>query len=360
MMPRILCLIDSLGSGGAQRQMTELAKLLHQAGYPVKVVFWIHYENDHFLEDELANNHVDFAYTPSMRKTSTRLFELRKVLKGYSPDVIISYYSGISKLLCVDHLLHRKNYKLIVSERTITRQITRSSKVKHQLYRVADVIVPNSTTESKFIKEHFPFLKDKVVAINNFVDEEKFYPIEKTVADFDVTNAIFVGRYNEAKNIPNFLRAIAKVAQTGRKFHVDFFGRDIAAHCDALVDELGIKDFVSFCNQSSTIEEEYRRHNLMIIPSLWEGFPNVLCEAMCCGLPALGSRVSDIPYIMEDGGNGYVFNPKDVDDMAEKIIKYLDLDAQTKWKMGKHSEALSSARFLKKSFLNQYLQLIND
>lgn len=360
MMPRILCLIDSLGSGGAQRQMTELAKLLHQAGYPVKVVFWIHYENDHFLEDELAQSSVDFAYTPNLQKTSTRLFELRKVIKGVKPDVVISYYSGISKLLCVDHLMHGKSYKLIASERTITMGINRSVRIKHQLYRFADVIVPNSTTEANFIKTNFPFLKEKVFAINNFVDEEKFYSIEKTIGDYDVTNAIFVGRYSKAKNIHGILRAIAKVAQTGRKFHVDFFGRDIAEHCDALVDELGIKDFVSFCNQSSTIEEEYRKHNLMIIPSLWEGFPNVLCEAMCCGLPALGSRVSDIPYIMEDGRNGYIFNPKDVDDMAEKIIKYLDLDEQTKWKMGKHSETLSSARFLKNSFLNQYLQLIDD
>ncbi|MBQ2555940.1 MAG: glycosyltransferase [Thermoguttaceae bacterium] len=292
-MKRILCLIDSLGSGGAQRQMTELAKLLHQAGYPVKVVFWIHYENDHFLEDELALNQVDFAYTPSMRKTSTRLFELRKVIKDNRPDVVISYYSGISKLLCVDHLLHRKNYKLIVSERTITRQITRSSKVKHQLYRVADVIVPNSTTESKFIKEHFPFLKDKVIAINNFVDEEKFYPIEKTVGDYENTNAIFVGRYNEAKNIPDFLRAIAKVAQTGRKFHVDFFGRDIAEHCDALVDELGIKDFVaplsvnrSFWNDSPILGSSSRAFRPDSTPLLLDQYANArplggICSNRC-------------------------------------------------------------------------------
>lgn len=357
-MKRILCLIDSLGSGGAQRQMTELAKLLHQTGYPVKVVFWIHYENDHFLEDELANNHVDFAYAPSMRKTSTRLFELRKTIKDYCPDVVISYYSGISKLLCVDHLLHRKAYKLIVSERSITTSITQSIKVQHQLYRSADVIVPNSTTESNFIRNHFPFLKDKVVTINNFVDEEKFYPIEKIVEDYETTNAIFVGRYNGAKNIPNFLRAIAKVAQTERKFHVDFFGRDIAEHCDALVDELGIKDFVTFCNQSSTIEEEYRKHNLMIIPSLWEGFPNVLCEAMCCGLPALGSRVSDIPYIMEEGRNGYIFNPKDVDDMAEKIILYLDLKTQERFEMAEYSKKLSLGKFKKKGFLNKYIEII--
>ena len=42
-MKRILCFIDSLGSGGTQRQMTELAKLLHQAGYLVKVVFYVHH-----------------------------------------------------------------------------------------------------------------------------------------------------------------------------------------------------------------------------------------------------------------------------------------------------------------------------
>ena len=357
-MKRVLCLIDSLGSGGAQRQMTELAKLLHQAGYPVKVVFWIHYENDHFLEDELAQSSVDFAYTSSLRKTSTRLFELRKVIKGYEPDVVISYYSGISKLLCVDHLMHRKAYKLIVSERTITTNITRSVKIKHQLYRFADVIVPNSTTESNFIKTQFPFLKNKVVTINNFVDERKFYPIEKTTTDFETTNAIFVGRYNEAKNIPNFLRAIAKVAQTGRKFHVDFFGRDIAEHCDTLVEELGIADIIRFCPQSSTIEEEYRKHNLIIIPSLYEGFPNVLCEAMCCGLPALGSHVSDIPFIMKDRKNGFVFNPTNVDDMAEKMVKYLDLAPQEKLEMADYSKSLSQDNFKKTGFLNKYIEII--
>lgn len=357
-MLNILCFIDSLGSGGAQRQMTELAKLLHQAGYPVKVVFWIHYESDHFLEDELARNQVDFAYTPTMSKKETRLLELRRAIKNFDPDVIISYYTGISNLLCVDHLFHRKAYKLIVSERSITTSVTRSVKLKYQLYRFADVIVPNSTTESVFIRDHFPFLKEKVVTINNYVDEGKFYPINKTVRDYETTNAIFVGRYNEAKNIPNFLRAIAKVAQTGRQFHVDFFGRDIAEHCDDLVDELNIKDFVCFYCQSSTIEEEYRKHNLMIIPSLWEGFPNVLCEAMCCGLPALGSRVSDIPYIMEDGRNGYIFNPKDVNDMAEKMMLYLDLDAQEKYEMAEYSKKLSLGIFKKKGFLNKYIEII--
>lgn len=357
-MQRILCFIDSLGSGGAQRQMTELAKLLHQAGYPVKVIFWVHYDNDHFLEDELAENNVPFEYMPQMKKTSTRIIEIRKIIHQNNPNVVISYYSGISKLLCVDHFFHRKAYQLIVSERSITRSITLSTKIKHQLYRYANIIVPNSTTESEFIKSYFPFLKDKVKTINNFVDEDKFHPIEKNILDYEKTNAIFVGRFNEAKNIPNLLKAIGIVKYKGYLFHVDFYGRDIAEHCNALVHELGIEDMVSFCDQSPIIGEKYREHNLFIIASLWEGFPNVLCEASCCGLPVLGSRVSDIPYIMEDGKNGFIFDPKDTNDMADKIISYLQLDAKEKFQMAKHSETLSHDKFKKSSFLNKYIELI--
>lgn len=357
-MKRILCFIDSLGSGGAQRQMTELAKLLHQAGYPIKVVYWVYYENDHFLVDELQDNNVETDYAVQLKNTRTRLFEMQKMIRRFHPDVIISYYSGMSKLLCVDHFFHRKAYKLIVSERTITRSISRSTKVKHQLYRFADVIVPNSSTESEFIKKHFPFLKNKVKTINNFVDEDKFYPIEKTISDFEETNAIFVGRFNEAKNIPNLLKAIGIVKDKGYHFHIDFYGRDIAENCGSLVKELGLEDMVSFCDQSRVIEQKYREHNLFIIASLWEGFPNVLCEAMCCGLPVLGSRVSDIPYIMEDGKNGFIFDPKDINDMADKIIHYLQLDAKEKFQMAKHSETLSQDKFKKSSFLNKYIELI--
>ena len=165
-MTRILCIIDSLGSGGAQRQMVELAKLLHQSGYVVKVVFWIHYDNDHFLEDELTKHQVDWEYRKQLRNTKTRLFETRKLIREFAPNVVISYYSGISKLLCVDHAFHKKSYKLIVSERTITRSISWQTRLKHQLYRFADYIVPNSQTESDFIINNFAFLKVKVHPIN--------------------------------------------------------------------------------------------------------------------------------------------------------------------------------------------------
>jgi glycosyltransferase involved in cell wall biosynthesis len=357
-MKRILCFIDSLGSGGAQRQMTELAKLLHQAGYPIKVVYWVYYENDHFLEDELSENNVPFEYAPQMKKTSTRILEMHKIIHQNNPDVVLSYYSGISKLLCVDHLLYRKTYKLIVSERSITTMVSMETKIKYLLYHFADVIVPNSTTEAEFIRTRFPFLKGKIKTINNFVDEDKFYPSEKSVVDYEKTNAIFVGRFNEAKNIPNLLKAIGIIKNKGYHFHIDFYGRDIAEHCNALVKELDIEGMVSFCDQSRIIEEKYREHNLFIIASLWEGFPNVLCEAMCCGLPVLGSRVSDIPYIMEDGKNGFIFAPKDINDMADKIIRYLQLDAKEKFQMAKHSETLSQDKFKKNSFLNKYIELI--
>lgn len=359
-MKRILCVIDSLGSGGAQRQMAELTKLLHDKGYVVRVVFWVYYPQDHFLQDELTQHGVDWECQKSMQKSLTRIFKIRKAINEFHPDVVISYYTAASQLLCIDNLLRKRRYNLIVSERTITREASLKSTIKHQMYRMVNYIVPNSTTETTYIKQHYPFLSKKVFTINNFVDETKFYPIEKSVSGYEQTNALFVGRYNAAKNIPSLLRALGMVAKSGLIFHVDFYGRDIAEHCNELVAELNLEEYVSFRGQSRTIEDVYRSHNLFIIDSRWEGFPNVLCEAMCCGLPVIGSRVSDIPYIMEDRGNGFLVNPLDEEDVAQKISEYLLLPIQQKYEMGRKSVSLSNMKFSKKRFLESYIKLIEE
>ena len=61
---------------------------------------------------------------------------------------------------------------------------------------------------------------------------------------------------------------------------------------------------------------------VLLLVFKWEGFPNVLCEAMSCGLPVLASDVSDVRHIMEDGVNGFLMNPTSPDDMAKTIIRY--------------------------------------
>lgn len=56
-------------------------------------------------------------------------------------------------------------------------------------------------------------------------------------------------------------------------------------------------------NQS--IEVEYRKADVFCLPSLYEGYPNVVAEAMSCGLPILCSNVCENPYIVEEGAMAF-------------------------------------------------------
>ena len=170
-MKRVLCLIDSMGSGGAQRQIAGLACLLRAAGYGVKVV-WYHTED--FYKSTLDTNGVEYSniiLKGAFAKAKGVLNEIRK----YDPDVVISYLDGPCFIACLGKILGYR-YRLIVSERNTTQHLTFKEKLKFFLYRAADFIVPNSVSQQKFIEANYPNLSAKVRTITNFVDLDTFKP----------------------------------------------------------------------------------------------------------------------------------------------------------------------------------------
>ena len=104
-------------------------------------------------------------------------------------------------------------------------------------------------------------------------------------------------------------------------------------------------DIVEFHPPTSDVVSVYRNSDIFILPSIYEGFPNVLCEAMSCGLPVLASNVCDNPNIVADGENGLLFNPLSIDDMAEAISSMLTLPRQKLEEMGKKSRRIASWTF---------------
>jgi glycosyltransferase involved in cell wall biosynthesis len=63
--------------------------------------------------------------------------------------------------------------------------------------------------------------------------------------------------------------------------------------------------------------------DVFILPSLSEGLPNVILEAMACGLPIVASRIGGIPDIIINETNGYLVEVKDTDAIAHKIMLLL-------------------------------------
>lgn len=357
-MKRILCFIESIGSGGAERQLTGLAVMLKQQGYQIEVCYYIKKE---FYLLYLQENGVDSCFLEEASNPKKRFFALRKHIKVFNPDTVISYSTSPSMITCLLKLLGFK-FNLIVSERNTTQQIDKRERFKFFMYKWADCIVPNSHSQRTFIEQHFSGLAKKTTVITNFVDTQKFAPLMVSTSIHEEVRMVCVGRLMPQKNIPTFIDAIRKVVDKGVMIKVDWFGQDFengyAERCHEKVKENDLETVFRFHKPSPTIQEEYHQADVFCLPSLYEGFPNVLCEAMSCGLPVLCSRVCDNPTIVQEGENGFLFDPKDIDDMAEIMIRFIKLDKNTKINLGRKSREIALAMFSSDVFIKKYLKLI--
>lgn len=331
--------------------------MLTEAGYPCRLITYV--ENQ-FYESYLRQNGVDYQFVPELWKKNTRVFKAARYVRQYKPDVVISFLPSVNKTMCLAKMFFRA--KLVVSERNNNTCITLSDKVQFNLYRMADAVVPNSNSQRMFICNNFPFLSKKVHPIINFVDVNRFTPSETPVRN-ETLRIVTVARYTQQKNVLTYLKAIRMVKDMGLNVHFDWYGdkkhnADYFAEIEKEYQKLDIADCLTLHEPNQKIEEEYRKADIFCLPSLFEGYPNVVAEAMSCELPILCSNVYENPYIVEEGINGFLFDPKKPEAIADAINKMANLTHEERLEMGKRNRQLCLKRNTEEAFLKSYVELI--
>ncbi len=356
-MKKIICLIESLGSGGAERQMSGLAVLLKKQGYDVEV--WTYYPNDFYLPT-LQSANVTYRYIAEAQNKKSRVKVLRRELKKANPDTVIAYLDTACMVSCIIKALGAR-FRLIVSERNTTQNLSKRERVKFFLYRFADWIVPNSHSQAEFIKTNYPSLAEKVRCVTNFVDINKFVPAQEYTSNTPL-RILTVARVMPQKNVIGYILAIRRVVDRGYKLRVDWFGNSSDESyfdlCKQTISDNNLEEVFVLHNAKQNIIEEYQAADVFCLPSYFEGFPNVVCEAMSCGLPILASRVCDNAMIVEEGGNGLLFNPHREEDMEYIIIQFLESSTQTILGMRELSRKRAVEMFSIDQFAGNYIQLI--
>lgn len=356
-MKRILLIIEHLGAGGAERQICGLAAMLTKAGYPCRLITYV---DNQFYESYLHQNGVDYEFVPDLFEKKTRIFRVAKYVRNYKADVVISFLPSTNMTMCLAKVLF--NAKLIVSERNNTTRITCKDRLLFNLYRMADAIVPNSNSQGAFIQKNFPYLSKKVHPIINYVDVNRFVPVRKSIQN-RVLQIVTVARYTQQKNVLPYLKVVRKVKELGLNVHFDWYGDkrhnvEYFAEIEKMYEYLDISDYLTLHDSVSKIEDVYRNADVFCLPSLVEGYPNVIVEAMSCGLPVICSNRYENPYIVEEGVNGFLFNPEDIKDIVNTIKKVIALTPEQKQDMGNRNRKLCLERNTEELFLNSYVELI--
>lgn len=360
-MQRIFLFIDSLGAGGAQRQLTGLAVLLKEKGYAVKVVtyypfdFYKHVLSEHDIENKCLN--ID---------SKLCLPQLVKEIRRFDADVIVSFQTIPNILAVMAAKITRT--KLIVSERNTHQKLSAIDKLAFKLYRWADVVVPNSYSEETFIKTRFPYLTDKTVAVTNFVDLKRFVPMSAAKSATSEKRILVVATVSKSKNTLNFIRAFHLARKHGMNARVVWYGVsrpetglqqnvDYAKECQKLVDGFGMNDVFCLEPKRKDIENAYREADIFCLPSLFEGTPNVICEAMACELPVMASKVCDNAIYVRPGCNGWLFKPDDIDGMAGVLLEACSSDDLSQY--GCNSRKRVKELCSEDVFVNKWIKIID-
>ena len=141
---------------------------------------------------------------------------------------------------------------------------------------------------------------------------------------------LFVGRLHPVKGTQYFLGAMKIVHQELPEAKLVLVGDgEEREHLETLTDNLGIRECVEFAGRvpHERVQDYMNQAEVFVLPSLSEGFPVTILEAMACGLPVVATRVGGLPDVIEDGVNGYLVKAKEPSEIAEALLKLL-LDEQ--------------------------------
>ena len=359
---KILCVIDSLNSGGAQRQIINIAIGLKEKGHEVSLLVYHDYSFYKTLLDE-RNIYVHHVIEPNYFK---RLIKMRSYIRKGKNDVVLSFLEAPS-FICEIATLPTKKWKLIVGERNANPKILTSFKLR--MYRwfhfFADCIVANSNENINLVRKANPFISSrKFRVIFNGLDTNLWTPLAEYIPSVkDVIKIVVASRHSSQKNLDGLIEAVNLLGPADkRRLKIDWHGGVRSNNClsDGLkkIESYGLTSVFTFHPDTLDIKNVMQKADVVGLFSLYEGFPNCVCEGMAVGKPIISTAVSDVPYFVSEE-NGFLCEPTP-DSIAASLKQLLNTDEHKLLELGRQSRRKATELFNINALIENYNQLLKE
>ena len=301
-MKKVAFIINSLQGGGAERALSRLSMALPED-----------WEIDIILSDvsnivyEYRGNIISLGITKRMtvayfvKSFIKRFYVLSKLKKNKKYDACVGFIDSAS---VVNILTGNKHCKVITTVRTTLSERCRSREYKYivsplakLLYNRSDAIVAVSDGVKSDLVKNYGIDEAKIRTIYNGYDFRKIdieinSPLNSEELTFLQGKYIIVtmGRLNMAKAQWHLIRAFSHVIREIPEAQLLILGDgELAQYLRELTKELNLDGKVIFGGLSKNPFHILAQCHIFVFPSLYEGFPNALIEAMYCGLPVIAT-----------------------------------------------------------------------
>ena len=193
------------------------------------------------------------------------------------------------------------------------------------------------------------------------VDEPDTYPCDALkVPSATGLKIVAVGRLSPEKGFDVLLKAMARVVESGRDVSLVLFGEGGERRkLEDLVCQLDLQESVKMPGFVENAAATFSCFDLLVMPSLTEGLPITLLEAMRAKLPVIASKVGGIPNVLEDGAGGLLVEPGDVEELAVAISKLTGFQSQRRQLAGE-AQLIFKQKYSATQMAASYRQIYAD
>lgn len=320
---------------GAEKIILELSKRINKEHFEIMVCT---IKND--LEDGLLDKVRDIGMqTASLcvenKWQFCKSFRLYKIIKDFNPDIIQSF-------LFFDNILARIIGKLagvpiiISGQRNVplTIPFLRNLAEKFTI-SFSNLIISNTNGGKNWLINKFRLNSERVKIIYNGIGLEEIDYIKKDELlkeiglSGDEKIVGFIGRLERQKGVKYLIDAIRILSDESPSIYALIIGDEKEE--DALkkyADSLNCN--VIFLGWKDNASQYFSIFDMFVLPSLWEGMPNVILEAMWNEMPVIATKVGGNAEIIEDGKTGFLIEPGNSQALAEKILEVISLSESKK------------------------------
>lgn len=357
---KILYIIPSLSSGGAEKFVLDLINNLDHNIFEIKLLT---FNGGGFFEEEFVKRNVDLKILKKKFKFDfVNFYRICKEIKFFSPDIVHTQLGGdiygkiAAKLMGVKKIISTEQ-NVLDNDNFIVRFF------KKVTASFSDKIIVISNSVKKDVVSRYEISEDKTILIPNGVDCSQSDTPHQSRKNNSLTFGS-IGRLNEQKNFSLLISALASFKD--RDFLYLIVGEgELKKELEDQILTHSLSDKIKLLGTKKDIPSFLNSLDFFVLPSKWEGLGIVLLEAGLAKLPVLASSTGGILDVISDKKTGILFKNNDLDDLILKLEYFFD--NQNKENLKVMSDNLYN--FVKKEFdikvvsqkyTNLYLSLLSE
>jgi glycosyltransferase involved in cell wall biosynthesis len=360
----IIHVIDNLNTGGAEKQFRNIIRLFEKEDTSI-YLFFPCFDKKQDIPEDLEKIAKDIIVANKFYKIDIFkiISKLNSLIRSVNPHIVHSwlYYSNI-----INVLSYRRNQKKIISQRFGYHSCFEDNiynfwrkKTINAIDAHADLLIVNSLGNHKYLVDKVKYPSNKIRYIPNAVSILHEFIKNDYALQSKTIKLLHVGNFVKEKNhfifIPLMKELIkkypAKLSLIGDgPLKDDFF---------KAVNREGLGDHVDYMGKLANASLTMKEYDIFVYPSISEGMPNALMEAMACGLPSVCFDIDGNAELIKNNISGYLVKKNDVTGLINSCAQLIDNDLSRE-NFGKNSVTYMKENFSIEKIFSKYKDLYSD